>query len=258
MKTIHLVPHSHYDVVWAFTKEDYLHIQEMVLRKAIDMIKQSDFRFLVEQTYLLEQIEYRDPTLFSEIQDAIEAGKVEVADGQYLMPDPMIPCGEVLVREILFGKRYCKEKFAIDVPVAWASDGFGLNAQMPQIYRKSGYRWFVFRRGIPKSVGDRVSEFLWEGLDGSRITAHWMALGYRAGLDFETWEKSFARLSFLATTSHILMPCGSGGVIPQDETPEAVARWNREHDDSRMVITTPSGFFDAFDKEQKDLIVFRG
>ena len=258
MKTIHLVPHSHYDVVWAFTKEDYLHIQEMVLRKAIDMIKQSDFRFLVEQTYLLEQIEYRDPTLFSEIQDAIEAGKVEVADGQYLMPDPMIPCGEVLVREILFGKKYCKEKFGVDVPVAWASDGFGLNAQMPQIYRKSGYRWFVFRRGIPKSVGDRVSEFLWEGLDGSRITAHWMALGYRAGLDFDTWEESFARLSSLATTSQILMPCGSGGVIPQDETPEAVTRWNRDHGDSRMVITTPSGFFDAFDKEQKDLIVFRG
>ena len=68
MKTIYLVPHSHYDVAWAFTKEDYLHIHEMVLKKALEMINNSDFRFLVEQTYLLEKIEERDPQLFSEIQ----------------------------------------------------------------------------------------------------------------------------------------------------------------------------------------------
>jgi hypothetical protein len=29
---------------------------------------------------------------------------MEIVDGQYLMPDPMIPYGEVLIREILFGK----------------------------------------------------------------------------------------------------------------------------------------------------------
>lgn len=258
MKTIYLVPHSHYDVAWAFTKEDYLNIHELVLKKALEMIKNSEFRFLVEQTYLLEQTEHRDPELFSEIQEAIGAGKLEIADGQYLMPDPMIPYGEVLIREILFGKRYCMEKFGIDVPVAWASDGFGLNAQMPQIYKKSGYRWLAFRRGLPKFIGTRVSEFVWEGLDGSKVLTHWMPLGYRAGLDLDKWEESYERLSALATTSHILMPCGSGGVIPQEDIPQRVAQWNEEHEDPKMVMATPRDFFEHFEGEKKKLTIFRG
>jgi len=258
MRTIYVVPHSHYDVVWAFNKEDYLHIQEIVLKKALEMIENSDFRFLVEQTYLLEQIEYRDPQLFSDITEAIAARKLEIADGQYMMPDLMMPCGEVLIREILFGKRYSKEKFGVDVPVAWAADGFGLNAQMPQIYKKSGYQWHAFRRGLPKSIGYRVSEFLWEGLDGTRIISHWMPLGYRAGLDLNKWEEAYKALSSLATTSHILMPCGSGGVMPQDEIPERVEQWNREHRDSKMVIATPTDFFASFEREKRNLITFRG
>jgi alpha-mannosidase len=258
MTTIYLVPHSHYDVAWAFTKEDYLNIHEIVLKKALHMVRESDFRFLVEQTYLLEQIEYRDPELFLEIADAIADGKLEIVDGQYLMPDPMIPYGEVLIREILFGKRYCREKFGIEVPVAWASDGFGLNAQMPQIYKKSGYRWLAFRRGLPKSIGTRVSEFVWEGLDGSQIVSHWMPLGYRAGLDIDRWEEGYGWLSQVATTHHILMPCGSGGVMPQEDIPEKVAQWNQEHEETQMVIATPSDFFRAFEQEDKELITFQG
>lgn len=258
MKTIYLVPHSHYDVAWAFTKEDYLHIHEMVLKKALEMINNSDFRFLVEQTYLLEKIEERDPQLFSEIQEAIASGKLEIADGQYLMPDPMIPYGEVLIREIIYGKKYCKEKFGFDVLVAWASDGFGLNAQMPQIYKKSGYKWLAFRRGLSKFIGTRVSELIWEGLDGSKIITHWMPLGYRAGLDINKWEESYKKLSSLATTSHILMPCGSGGVMPQENILEKVAQWNREHEESKMAVTTAQDFFESLEKEKKKLTIFQG
>ena len=34
IQTIYLVPHSHHDVAWAFTKEDYLEITEPILQKA--------------------------------------------------------------------------------------------------------------------------------------------------------------------------------------------------------------------------------
>jgi alpha-mannosidase len=258
MKTIYLVPHSHYDVVWAFTKEDYYFINETILTNVVKMIKESDFKFLIEQTYLLEMIEERNPELFADIKEAITTGKIEMADGQYIMPDSMIPAGEVLVREILFGKMYCRERFGVDVPVAWAADGFGLNAQMPQVYKKSGYKWLAFRRGLPETIGYRVSEFMWEGLDGSQILSHWMPLGYRAGLDLDKWEEAYEKLSGFATTSHLLMPCGSGGVPPQEETPDKVAQWNMEHDDSKMIISMPSEFFKNLEKEGGDFATFRG
>ncbi|MFQ5769998.1 MAG: hypothetical protein ACE5HX_05645, partial [bacterium] len=60
MKTIYLVPHSHYDIVWAFNKEDYLYINEFIMQKAVKMIKDKSFKFLVEQAYPLEQLEKRN------------------------------------------------------------------------------------------------------------------------------------------------------------------------------------------------------
>jgi alpha-mannosidase len=256
--TIYLVPHTHYDVVWAFNKEDYFLIFTSILRKAIEMIADGDFKFLIEQTYPLEMLEHRNPELFAEIEKAVQEGSIEIVDGQYLMPDYMIPGGEVLVRGILYGKRYCKEKFGVDVPVAWAADGFGLNAQLPQIYRKSGYRWLAFRRGLPRSIGSRVSEFIWKGLDGSRIVSHWMPLGYRAGLWLDHWEESYRSLAKLATTPHILMPCGSGGSMPQEDIPEKIRRWNAEHEDAPVVMATPGEFFESFEREESKLITFKG
>jgi len=257
-KTIFLTPHSHYDVVWAFNKEDYYTINETILTEAVGMIKEGNFKFLIEQTYLLEMIEERNPGLFALIKEAVLSDKIELVDAQYIMADPMMPIGEILVREILKGKKYCREKFGKDVPVAWAADGFGLNAQMPQIYKKSGYRWLAFRRGLPRAVGHRVSEFIWVGLDGSRILSHWLPLGYRAGLELEKWEQNYGILTVFATTDNVLMPCGSGGVPPQYDTIEKVSQWNRDHPDIKMVMATPGQFFNKLEEDVQDLAEYHG
>ncbi|GAG57762.1 unnamed protein product, partial [marine sediment metagenome] len=177
-------------------------------------------------------MEKRNPPISKRILKMIKAGKCEIVDGQYLMPDAMLPTGEVLVRDILVGKRYCKQKFGIEVPVAWAADSFGMNAQLPQIYKKAGYKWLAFRRGARAEITE--SEFLWKGLDGTTILTHWFPLGYRAGLDIDKWEESFAELNKYASTPNILMPCGSGSMPPQPETIPAVKKWNRTHPDIQM------------------------
>ena len=256
MQTIYLVPHTHYDVVWAFTKEEYLRINESILEDALTLMETSDFKFCIEQTFLLQKIEERNPELWRRIHNRIKAGKLEIVDGQYLMPDTMLPSGEVLIREILFGKRYCQEKFGIDVPVAWAADSFGMNAQLPQIYKKAGYKWLAFRRGARADI--KESEFLWKGLDGTTILAHWFPLGYRAGLDLQQWEKAFAELNKLASTPYILMPCGSGSIPPQPEIPEAVKNWNQTQPNIEMKIATPREFFQMLETFKKKFEVIEG
>ena len=256
MQTIYLVPHSHYDVAWAFTKEDYLQINENILQQAVELMKRyEEYRFSWEQIFPLKVLEERNPELWSGIKEAIQRGKLEIVDGQYLMPDTMLPGGEVLIREIVFGKRYCKEKFGVDVPVAWCADSFGMNAQLPQIYKKSGYKWVAFRRG----TREVQSEFSWKGLDGTTILAHWMPLGYRAGLNLAQLEEGYIDLNKYASTFHILMPSGSGVTLPQEETVEVVKKWNKEHEGgSEMKIATPSEFFQAIEKEGKRFEVVEG
>ena len=256
MYTIYLVPHSHYDAIWAFSKEDYLYINiEQILKKAVELMEKSEYKFLIEQTALLEEIERRNPSLFAELGKFIKQGKIEIATGEYLMPDTMIPSGEAIVRGLLFGHRYAMDKFGIVPQLVWGADSFGYNAQLPQIYAKSGYKYFAFRRGASKN---KPTEFWWQGLDGSRILSHWMPLGYRAGLDLANLEDSFNKLKTVASTSLILMPSGSGSIPPQPGTMRAVKKWNRTHRDSKMVITGPSAFFKELEKKAKNLKVLRG
>lgn len=80
MDTVYLVPHSHYDAVWAFTKEDYFFINiEKILKPAIEMMADPGYRFLIEQTALIEEIERRNPSLFEDIKRAAQKGQIEFA-----------------------------------------------------------------------------------------------------------------------------------------------------------------------------------
>jgi alpha-mannosidase len=244
--SIFLVPHTHYDAIWALNKEDYFYINtELILKNAVELAKKTDYKFMIEQTFLLEYVENNHPNLFSEIKDLIKQGKMEIAGGQYLLSDTMIPNGEVLIREIAEGKKYMKEKFGKDVVVGWGADEFGFNAQCPQILRGCGYRFFAFRRGV--DVG-KPSEFIWQGLDGSQVLCHWMPLGYRAGLDLPMLDKSYSVLKQHAATGNILMPSGSGVTLPQPETSDVVKEWNKKNADAKMTISTPSEFFSALEK----------
>jgi len=243
MQTIYLTPHTHYDAAWVFTKEEYLQINERILEEATSLMETSEFKFCLEQTFLLNQINKRNPNLFRRLKKMIKARKLEIVDGQYLMADAMLPCGEILVRNILLGKRYCKENFGVEVPVAWVADSFGMNAQLPQIYKKLGYKWLAFRRGARADI--KESEFLWKGLDGTTIMSHWFPLGYRGGLDIANWEETFIELNKFACSPNVLMPSGSGSMPPQPEIVPEVEKWNQRHPDIEMKMATPSEFFQA-------------
>ena len=253
---VYFVPHTHYDAIWVFTKEDYFYINiDLILRQVVKLLEtQKEYKFMVEQTYLLEELERRYPELFKKIAKYIRNGRIEIADGEYLMPDTMLPHGETLIRQILFGKQYVKERFGTDVPVMWQADSFGLNAQLPQIYRKSDYKYLAFRRGCPEK---NPSDFIWEGLDGTRIISHFMPLGYRAGMDLERLDQSYKELKEVSAVPCMLMPSGSGVTLPQPDTVSAVKMWNKSHK-VKMRIANPVEFFENLRRYAKKLPVRRG
>src|SRR5688500_11960771 len=92
------------------------------------------------------------------------------------MHDSNVPSGESIVRQFLLGKTWFRERLNYEVTTGWAIDTFGHNAQMPQILKLAGMTSYWIQRGAPNR--NTPSEFLWQGIDGTRIPTFWLPLGY--------------------------------------------------------------------------------
>ena len=100
---------------------------------------------------------------------AIGKGRLEIGGGLYVEADGSLPCGESLVRQCLYGKRYFKHKFGVDVKTAWFQDAWTHPWTYPQILKKSGIDSYMFTR--PR-VAQGEKMFWWQSPDGSRVFAY--------------------------------------------------------------------------------------
>lgn len=258
-RQVFFFPHFHYDIVWKFSREDYSYVNLRLLRQAITLCSLfPEFRFGVEDVQQLEEAEHMDPGLFEKIKEMAAQGRIEVIDGQYLMADSFLPGGEALVSEILRGKRYVREKLGQDIPVGWITDSFGLNAQTPQLYRDAGYRWVAFGRGFDRQKGK--SEFWWEGLDGTRILAHYFASShsYHVGLFGEYLRENIQELASYAATESVLLPCGIGSCPFPEWLLKELDNFNARNSDYQIKIASPEEFFRAVEEMGDKLEVQKG
>ena len=133
-----------------------------------------DFKFTASAAQAYEWIEEKYPAMFQEIQQRVKEGRWEVIGGMWVEPDLNMPDGESLVRQILYGKRYFKEKFGKDINIGWNPDSFGYNWQLPQIYKRSGIDYFVTQKLLWASEFTKFPYrlFWWQAPDGSRLLTY--------------------------------------------------------------------------------------
>ncbi len=185
-QTLHFVGNAHIDMAWLWRYPETIDVCRQTFQAAIDNMRiYPDFRFLQgsAQSYLWMEDMY--PDLFKEIHRFVQEGKWEIVGGTWVESDANIPSGESLARQYLYGKRYFKKKFGVDVKVGWMPDTFGHAATLPQILTKSGIETYVFFR-----PGETQRFFWWEAPDGSRILAHHPAEWYGTwtGIPRDVWK----------------------------------------------------------------------
>lgn len=172
MKKIHLICNAHIDPVWLWTWEEGLAITLSTFRIAARFCsKYGNFVFCHNEALLYQWVEEYEPDLFRLIRKLVKAGKWQIIGGWYLQPDCNLPSGESLVRQIIVGKNYFREKFSVEPDTAVNFDSFGHSRGLVQILEKSGYDSYLFCRPgeTHLSVPD---DFVWNGFDGSEILAH--------------------------------------------------------------------------------------
>lgn len=160
---------SHISTEWLWRYPETINLCRSAFSQAIRHLeKYPDFYFSHGQALAYWWMEQDDPALFAAIQQAVRDGRWEIVGGTWVESDANLSSGEALARQFLYGKRYLKEKFGVEVKVAWMPDANGHPWSLPQILKKSGMPAYVFYR-----PWETMRLFEWEGLDGSRV------FGYR-------------------------------------------------------------------------------
>ena len=212
--------HAHIDVAWLWTLDN---TKEKTVRTFSSQISQmekfSDWIYQQGQSQLYKFIEEKFPKVFKEIIKKVKEGRWETSGGCWVEFDTNIPSGESLIRQILYGKNYFKEKFGIDCKVLWLPDVFGYSGSLPQILKKSGIDLFITTK-ISWNQYTRFpyDTFYWKGIDGSKVLTHFITTPTKAK-DFHTYNTTATPTEIYETyldyqqkniNNILLMPYGFG------------------------------------------------
>ncbi len=170
--TVKAVGNSHIDMAWLWPETETVEVVRNTFGTALALIREyPDFKFTASAAQAYVWMEEKYPAIFHEIEQRVKEGRWEIVGGMWVEPDLNMPDGESLVRQILYGKRYFKQKFDVDVNIGWNPDSFGYNAQLPQIYKRAGIDYFVTQKLL---VGLRVHQVSLPPLlvAGARRLAH--------------------------------------------------------------------------------------
>ncbi|MCD6546712.1 MAG: alpha-mannosidase [Thermotogae bacterium] len=178
---IYVVGHSHIDAVWLWDRRETIDVCcYRTFKNTVDLIKKyPNVIFAQSSAQFYEWMEKYYPEVFEEIKKLVSEGKWEIIGGMWVESDCNIPSGESLVRQILYGKKYFKEKFNFDVKVAWLPDTFGFASTLPQIFKKSGIEYFVTSKlNWQTTLPFPYFLFRWKSIDGSEIVGYETPGGY--------------------------------------------------------------------------------
>jgi len=172
--SVRLTGNSHIDAAWLWPWTETVDVVRRTFGSSLQLMDEYP-----QYTYTQSAAAYSDwifqkyPSMYQEIRDRVNEGRWELVGGMWVEPDLNMPDGESLVRQLLIGKRYFKEKFGVDVRIGWNPDSFGYTWQLPQIYKKSGIDYFVTQKMAWNDSNQLpMKVFWWQSPDGSRVLTY--------------------------------------------------------------------------------------
>jgi alpha-mannosidase len=145
--SIRLTGNSHIDAAWLWPWTETVQVVHNTFSTALQLMNEyPQYTYTQSAAAYSEWMCEKYPAICGEIQDRVKQGRWEMVGGMWVEPDLNMPDGESLVRQLLIGKRYFRDKFGVDVRIGWNPDSFGYNWQLPQIYKKSGIDYFATQK----------------------------------------------------------------------------------------------------------------
>ncbi|MEM9973826.1 MAG: glycoside hydrolase family 38 C-terminal domain-containing protein, partial [Pseudomonadota bacterium] len=269
------VGHAHIDVAYLWQVAQTRRKTGRTFSNVLRLMEEVEgYHFSQSQPVLYEMAEEDYPEVFEGIRARIAEGRWEAMGGMWVEPDCNLAGGESLVRQIMLGRGYFREKFGdVETPVLWLPDTFGFTASLPQLMVQAGLKWFVANKLNWNQYNQMPNQiFWWEGIDGSRVLSHFLTTPstvqylphpttYKAELTakevFGTWD------TFLQKHAHneliICYGYGDGGGGPTRELIASAENYAHLPGTPRLRMGSVRDFFEKIERETaRDLPTWSG
>ncbi|MCY7323779.1 MAG: alpha-mannosidase [Phormidesmis sp. CAN_BIN36] len=246
--TIYLVGHAHLDMAWLWTVDETWRAAERTFNSVLNLQKDfPELTFCHSTPALYEWVEQNRPELFAQIQQQVQTGRWEIIGGMWIEPELNLISGESIARQILYGQRYCREKFGDINRVAWLPDSFGFCWQLPQLLKQGGIDYFVTQKlRWNDTTKFHYEIFEWRSPDGTQISSV-MSAAIGEGIDpikmaAYTWEWT----TKTGKLNPLWLPgVGDHGGGPTRDMLEVARRWQTSPFFPNLVFTGAIEYLDS-------------
>ncbi|KAG7023026.1 putative alpha-mannosidase [Cucurbita argyrosperma subsp. argyrosperma] len=175
---VHLVPHSHDDVGWLKTVDQYYvgsnhSIQGACVQNVLDslipaLLADKNRKFIyVEQAFFQRWWRRQTPSIQTTVRHLVQSGQLEFINGGMCMHDEATAHYIDMIDQTTLGHRYLKQQFNVTPRIGWQIDPFGHSAvQAYLLGAELGFDSLFFARidyqDRAKRKVDKTLELVWQ------------------------------------------------------------------------------------------------
>ncbi|EFA08765.1 lysosomal alpha-mannosidase [Tribolium castaneum] len=176
---IHLVPHSHDDVGWVKTTEQYYYgskkkVQfagvQYIISSTIEALKRNPKRrfIQVESVFFSKWWQNQDETLRQEVIEMVKRGQLEIVNGAWTMNDEADTNYQSIIDQFTWGFRFLDDNLGkcARPKVGWQIDSFGHSREHASILTQMGFQGLVIgrldHRDKEKRQQEKNLDFVWQ------------------------------------------------------------------------------------------------
>ncbi|KAM9956542.1 hypothetical protein ACTFIR_003260 [Dictyostelium discoideum] len=173
---VHIVAHTHDDVGWLKTVDEYYYGSNMsiafagvqyTLDTAITcLLANPERKFIyVEIAFFQRWWDEQSTTMQNIVKGLVESGQLEFINGGYCMNDEASTYYDDTIDQMTLGHQFLWENFGVMPKIGWHVDPFGHSATQARIFGQLGFDAFIIGRmdyqDIDARLENKQMEFMW-------------------------------------------------------------------------------------------------
>lgn len=174
--TVYGIGHGHLDLAWLWPVRETKRKTGRTFASQLRYLEEyPGYVFGASQPQQYQWLKEEYPSLYERVKKAVSDGRWECQGGMWVEADTNVTGGESLVRQCMYGRKFFREEFGVEVRDLWLPDVFGYSASLPQILTKCGVDVFVTQKISWNDTNVFPHHtFQWKGIDGTRILSHFL------------------------------------------------------------------------------------